>query len=59
MKLKKIRNKKGLTQKQLAAKAGIDERTIRYLEKGEKSPTLSTLTKIAKALNLKVTNLLN
>ena len=45
--LLKARAKKGLTQKELASAAGINQADISKIEKGVANPTVATLTKIA------------
>lgn len=42
----------GLTQEELADKAGIDRSYIGGVERGERNPTLVVLKKIARGLNL-------
>lgn len=46
------RKAQGMTQKELAAITGINQADICRLEKGEANPSLTTLKKIAKGLNL-------
>jgi len=46
------RKKTGLTQEELAEKAGVHHTYIGQLERGEKNATLQTIEKIACALNL-------
>jgi transcriptional regulator with XRE-family HTH domain len=48
--LKKIRNKKGLTQAQLAEKADLSSGLIGDIETGKSNPTLTTIEKISVAL---------
>lgn len=43
---------KGLSQKELAAKAGIGSSHISLIEAGKRSPSLATVEKICKALNV-------
>lgn len=40
-----------LTQKELAAKAGVTESAMSYYVKGERTPRSDVLTRVAKALN--------
>ena len=47
-----LRRQAGLTQVQLAAAAGTSQPTIAAYESGKKSPTLRTLTRIARAAGL-------
>ncbi len=56
--LKALRRKQGLTQTALAKKAGISREYLARLEIGKQDPTLATLTKLAKALKVKVVELL-
>jgi transcriptional regulator with XRE-family HTH domain len=54
-----LRKKRGLTQKQLANKAGIKQSNISRLENADyEGYTYKTLRKIAKALRINVNNLL-
>lgn len=58
-KLKKLRKTKGLTQEQLAARAGLEYKYIQMLEgKRPPSATIRTLTKLAAALDLEPWELL-
>lgn len=49
------RLRQGLTQKELAAKAGTKQSAISRFESGECNPTLSFLGKLADALDAKIT----
>lgn len=53
-KLTRLRNEKGLTQKELAEKMGKHQQTISKIEKREKSPTLTTLCDLANALDVDI-----
>ena len=48
--LRKARIKKGLTMEELAEKTGLSTNYIGSVERGEKSPTVKILVRIAKAL---------
>ena len=50
--LKKIRLENGLTQEQLADKAGMHFTYIGQIERGIRNPSLINLHKLAKALNI-------
>jgi transcriptional regulator with XRE-family HTH domain len=50
--LKELRNKRGLTQEELATDCGLDRTYISMLERGLRQPTLATLFKIAEVLNV-------
>lgn len=55
--VKAFRTKKGLTQEQLAAKAGVRRETIVFLEKGTYNPSLKLAYDVAKALNTTIEKL--
>jgi len=55
--IRKYRVKKGLTQLDLAATCGFDESAIGRLENGNTNPTIKTLLKLAKALEVKLSEL--
>jgi len=56
--LKRARIWRKLTQAQLAAKVGVHEMTISKLERGDRQPSLALLRRLAKALKVKVGELL-
>jgi transcriptional regulator with XRE-family HTH domain len=56
--LQQLRTRCGLTQEQLAVKAGVARVYVAKLEQGEHDPTLSTLVRLAKTLRVPVTELL-
>lgn len=49
-----LRERRNLTQQELAKAAGISQSTIAHIENGKKDPSLSTLKKIAKALDVHI-----
>ncbi len=51
--LRRIRNDKGMTQLQVAEKAGISTNHYALIERAEYKPTVETLEKILKALGAK------
>ena len=58
----KIRNerlKQGLSQEELAARAGVHRTYIGMIERGEKNITLMNIEKIAQALDLAIHELTN
>jgi transcriptional regulator with XRE-family HTH domain len=57
MRLKRLRKARGLTQEQLAHRAQLSLGYVARLEIGRHDPTLSTLKKLAKALGVPVTRL--
>lgn len=58
MRLRQIRERSGLTQEALAKKAGVSRAYLSRLEMGRHDPPLSRLRKLAKALGVKVADLL-
>jgi transcriptional regulator with XRE-family HTH domain len=48
------RKEKHITQETLASKAGLDRMTIALVETGMRRPSLITIYKISKALDVKV-----
>jgi predicted transcriptional regulator len=59
MKLKKLRESRGLTQEALAQKAQISRAYLARLEMGRHDPHLSRLRKLAKALCVKISELVD
>jgi transcriptional regulator with XRE-family HTH domain len=59
MKVKVIRERKGLSVRALAAKAKMSFTYLSNVENEKADPSLSTLTRIAKALKVKVADLLD
>jgi transcriptional regulator with XRE-family HTH domain len=58
MRLKALRQERKLSQDALARKVGVSREYIARLETGRHDPPLSTLEQLAKALKVKVTELL-
>jgi transcriptional regulator with XRE-family HTH domain len=58
MRLKTARKKKGISQTALAAEAGISREYVRKLEAGGSNPTVGVLQRLAKALGVPLTRLL-
>ena len=56
-KLKKIRKERGITQNQLAEKAGLATITIQNYEGGKYEPKYETVEKLAKALEISISDL--
>lgn len=58
-KLKTIRTSRHLSQEELAFQCNMQASHIGQIERGQKNPTLDTLQKISKGLNIPLTELLN
>lgn len=56
--VKRIREERGLSQEVLADRADLNRSYVGEVERGTAMPSLSTVTKIAKALNLSPSALL-
>lgn len=56
--MKRIRLEKGITQGDICRKLELDRAYISNLESGKKNPTLSTIERIAKALDVSMENLI-
>ncbi len=57
-KLSKLRNNKGLTQKEMAKMAGIGIAQLRRYEGGKSSPTLKVIKNISKTLGVSADELI-
>jgi transcriptional regulator with XRE-family HTH domain len=57
MRLKRLREERGLTQEQLAKRSGLSHGYLARLEIGMHDPSLSTLAKLANALKVSVAEL--
>lgn len=57
-KLKNMRMKKGMSILELSRKSGVSERYLRFIENGEKTPSLRTAQAIANALEVKIDEIL-
>jgi transcriptional regulator with XRE-family HTH domain len=56
--VRKLRQKAGLSQEQLGFEAELRRTYVSILELGQQQPSLTTIFKLAKALNLTPSNLL-
>lgn len=50
--LKEAREKRGLSKYAIAMKSGLSQQAIGYVERGEIAPSLHTLLRIAKAMEV-------
>lgn len=55
--IQRIRESKGISQQELAAKCNFEKSNMSRLEAGRVNPTLSTLEKVAKALDVSLAEL--
>lgn len=49
--VRRVRRERGLTQGELALRAGVEIKTVRRIERGEGNPYLETLWSVAAALD--------
>jgi transcriptional regulator with XRE-family HTH domain len=52
-----LRNAAGISQEELAFRAGIHRTYLGGIERGERNPSLKNIARIAKALNIKISEL--
>jgi len=57
--VRRHRHERGLSQERLAEAAGLSQRYLSVLERGENSPTLNVIVRLAAALNLSPAELLD
>ena len=57
LKLRVLREERGLTQKEAAELANVSHLTMRYLESGKRDPYMPTVTKIARAYGVSLEEL--
>lgn len=55
--IQRIRESKGISQQDLAAKCNFEKSNMSRLEAGRVNPTLATLEKVAKALDVNIIEL--
>lgn len=55
----RLRKERSLTQKELAYRCDIDERSIQRIEKGQQNVSFSNLLSIAKVLEVKASELVD
>lgn len=53
--LKKARENKGISQRELARMVGVDKRSIIYWEQGKQNISLENADKLLKALGIEIT----
>jgi len=59
LKIKLLRNKLGISQEELGFRSDISKTQIGLIERGASSPTIDTLNKIAKALEVTLVDLVD
>ncbi len=56
--IRQARQRRGLTQERLAAKAGLSREYLARLETGRQDPRVSVVVRLAKALKVRLSELL-
>lgn len=56
--LRESRKQRGITQEELAQRSGVNRKTIGRIERGRGKPTVRTLEKLARALDVSLRELL-
>ena len=57
--VKRLRHQLGISQERLAERAGLDRTYICHVERGGRNVSLSTIDKLARALEVSITTLLS
>lgn len=57
--IRKLRNRKGISQNELASNCGLDKANISRIESGKINVTVLTLKKISKELSVSISDLCN
>jgi transcriptional regulator with XRE-family HTH domain len=55
--IRRLRKRMGVSQEELAARAGIHRTYMGKIERGESNPPVQTVSKVAKALRVKLSDL--
>lgn len=58
IRIKELRDQKGISQEELAHRAGLSRTGMGFIETGKRWPRLDTLMKVAQGLNVTVDELL-
>lgn len=56
-KIKKFRQDKKLTQEEVAEQIGVSSTYVGFIEQGQRTPSIKTADKIARALDVKLSDL--
>lgn len=56
--IKRIRISKNMSQEKLALEAGLDRSYVGQVERGERNPSLKNVKRIAEAMNVSLSNLM-
>lgn len=59
IRIKNLRQSRGLSQEGLAEKTGISPKYLSSIERGKENPTLDTLLKLANSLNVEIFEIFN
>lgn len=59
LKMRRLRQSKGLSQKEFTHEAGLHRTYVSDLERGARNPTITVVDKLAEALEVKIGELLD
>jgi transcriptional regulator with XRE-family HTH domain len=59
IRIKHLRKTKGISQEKLSEKIGMSSKYLSSIERGKENPTFDTFIKLAKALNIEISELFN
>ena len=59
LRIKHLRKTKGVSQEKLSEKIGMSSKYLSSIERGKENPTFDTFIKLAKALNVEISELFN
>lgn len=59
IRIKNLRQSKGMTQEELAEKMGISPKYLSSIERGKENPTLDTFVKLTEALHTEIAEVFN
>jgi len=59
MRVRQLREKQGLSQEELAYRAGVHRTYLGGIERGERNPSLKNIVAIARALSIRLPDLLD
>lgn len=59
IRLRDVRQAAGISQEELASRAGLDRTYVSGCERGKRNPSLKTMAKLAQALNINLMDFFN
>lgn len=59
LRLREIREERGVTLRELSARSGVAKSSLEAMESEQPNPSLQTLRRVAKALNVRIADLID